>query len=846
MCTIAKTVGGLLLLGVCRILAASHQPLAPDIPTDAPHDALMASPAQVQELQDWARLVFTGRKTTGHEPLVRIEVLKQEHSVLHLGQSCIDTPIRLGGKQFQHGLGTHANSELLLHLPDDAAEFRSVVGIDNNADTGGVRGSVQFSIEIAGKEVLRTPTLRGTNQPFDIRLSLPSGTREITLKVDTTPDGPGHDQADWADARIIRSNGHVLWADEDTRTFLGNTVPFSFRLGGKPSAGFLADWRHSVITKETASRTIYESQWKDPATSLMVSATVTAFKRYPAVEWVLQFQNNGTGDTPLIEDIQALDTQLATGYARKPVRLHQLVGDVCGERSFLPFETAIDPGKPLVLSPNGGRSSNGTFPFFNLQYGEDQGLIAAVGWSGQWKATLDRSAAGPTAIRADIEKTSLRLHPGEAIRTARILVMPWTGDRMAAHNRFRRLLLFEYAPRVAGHPAPLPVALQSYDRYVNARPDWGTEKVQLQVAKAAKNVGCDTHWLDAAWFEGGFPDGVGNWYVPKDRFPRGLKPIGDACHEMGMKFMVWFEPERVGSASQVSREHPEFVFGGSKGGLYKLNDPEARQWMTDLLSKRIDEFALDTYRNDFNIDPLAYWRAADAPDRQGMTEIRYVEGHYSMWDTLVARHPGLLIDNCASGGRRIDLETTSRSLPHWRSDTGCSPGHADWNQTQTLGLSLYVPLFGACSWTTEAYDLRSAATSGAMCQFAVLDADFPLEKARAGLAEVKENSKYWFGDFYPLTASAIGPEALVAYQLHRADLDGGIILAFRRAKCPYPVLQADLQGLNPKARYDLEFVDEARAKQTRTVSAKDLISGFELRVAKPGTSLLVRYKRASK
>jgi len=42
----------------------------------------------------------------------------------------------------------------------------------------------------------------------------------------------------------------------------------------------------------------------------------------------------------------------------------------------------------------------------------------------------------------------------------------------------------------------------------------------------------------------------------------------------------------------------------------------------------------------------------DTPDRQGMTEIRYVEGLYEMWDELRAKHPGLLIDNCASGGRR--------------------------------------------------------------------------------------------------------------------------------------------------------------------------------------------------
>jgi alpha-galactosidase len=43
-----------------------------------------------------------------------------------------------------------------------------------------------------------------------------------------------------------------------------------------------------------------------------------------------------------------------------------------------------------------------------------------------------------------------------------------------------------------------------------------------------------------------------------------------------------------------------------------------------------------------------------------MGEIRYVEGLYRMWDDLRKTHPRLFMDNCASGGRRIDLETCSR------------------------------------------------------------------------------------------------------------------------------------------------------------------------------------------
>ncbi len=815
-----------------------------DIPADAPQDALMAGPAEIQEMQDWASAAFTGHRPPGREPAVRVELRRQDYNSLGFGQSCMETPIKLGQREFKHGLGTHANSEIVLHLPPDATEFKALAGIDNNFDTGGERGSVQFSAEIAGKEVFRTQTLRGTNAPAPVKIALPDGTRELTLKVDATPDGPSFDQADWADACIVTSNGTICWADEDRQPFTATATPFSFRYGGASSATFLKQWQRDAETKDTPTRTIHEVSWTDPSTKLRVSATVMAFKRYPAVEWVLQFENLGTQDTPLLQDAQALDVQLRTGYYRKPVQLHHLMGDVCGERSFLPLETEVEPGKAVALAPDGGRSSNGAFPFFNVQYG-DEGMITAIGWSGQWRTTLERSGAGPTTLRAGMEKLSLRLHPGEKIRTPRILVMPWTGDRLVAHNRFRRLMLFEYAPRQNGRPLRLPVALQCFDRYVGTRPDWGTEAAQLRVARAASDTGCDAHWLDAAWFEGGFPNGVGNWFCPPQRFPNGLKPLSDACHQLGLNFILWFEPERVAPGSQIAREHPEFVFGGDKGGLFKLSDPAARRWLVDLLSRRITEFGIDTYRNDFNLDPLGFWREADPPDRQGITEIRYVEGHYALWDELLAGHPGLSIDNCASGGRRIDLETCRRSVPLWHSDTGCAPGHADWNQTQISGLSLYVPLLGACAWTPEPYDLRSAATAGVICQFPVLDAKFSFSAARAALAEVKENEKYWYGDFYPLTPCTLGPSALIANQLHRSDLNAGIVLAFRHSECPYPVLQVGLRGLSARASYVVNFFEEGRPNQQRTLTGGQLINSFELRMSQRGSSLLVRYKLAT-
>ncbi len=815
-----------------------------DIPTEPVQDAVMPGLSDKQAMVDWARRAFSAQPITDPHSAIQIEVLRQDYSVLQQGRSCIETPIRIGDQHFTHGLGTHANSEILLRLPRGAKTFSSCVGIDHNPDTEGLRGTVQFSVEIGGKEVLRTPTVKGGDAPVPVKIELPPNTPEIILKVDTTADGPAHDQADWADARIIMEDGSESWIDQKSQSFMTDQLPISFVYDGIASADLLKNWNAISETRKNANQMIYTTRWTDARTGLCLRVEATVWEPYAAVEWLIHFENTGNQDTPILENVQAIDIQLRTGYTHKPVILHQITGDVCGEKTFLPLETTLEPGKPAVFAPVGGRSSNGTFPFFNLQYG-DEGMITAIGWSGQWAAQLVRSATGPTRLQAGMEKTHFLLHPGEQVRGPRILVMPWKGDRTTAHNRFRRLLLFEYVPKIHGRPLRLPVAAQCFDRYSWTRPEWSTEAGQIHAAKVTRQLGCDTHWLDAAWFEGGFPNGVGNWYCKPKGFPHGLKPVSDACHQAGLQFLLWFEPERVAPGTQIAREHPEFVHGGKEGGLFKLDDPAARKWLTELLSQRITDFGLDVYRNDFNMDPLNYWRASDAPDRQGITEIRYVEGHYAMWDQLRAGHPGLWIDDCSSGGRRIDLETLSRSVPLWRSDTGCSPGHADWDQVQTLGLSPYVPLSTSCAWEPKAYVLRSAATGGSITQFDYLNDQFPMDQARAALAEIKDNQKYWYGDFYPLSRSLLGPDAFVAWQLHRPDLDSGIVLAFRRADCPYPVLQTNLRGINSERLYRVEFIDETRALQTKTMSGRELQTDFELRIPNRSESHLIRYQPIS-
>ena len=80
------------------------------------------------------------------------------------------------------------------------------------------------------------------------------------------------------------------------------------------------------------------------------------------------------------------------------------------------------------------------------------------------------------------------------------------------------------------------------------------------------------------------------------------------------------------------------------------------------IGELLKEQGIDFYRQDFNFDPLPIWRANDAPDRQGITEIRHVTGYLAYWDELRRRLPTCALTP-AGAGRRDDLETLRRAVP---------------------------------------------------------------------------------------------------------------------------------------------------------------------------------------
>ncbi len=556
------------------------------------------------------------------------------------------------------------------------------------------------------------------------------------------------------------------------------------------------------------------------------------------MEWVVRFRNGGTADAPVLEDVQALHASFARPKEGE-FTLHRLHGSTCTENDFLPVEEPLPPNHRAALAPNGGRSSDGTLPFFNLAW-PGGGVAGAIGWSGQWAASFQRDGGRLVRVRAGMQTTRIALRPGEEIRTPRMLLVFWKGDdRLRGNNLLRRAILDHYVPRDAGGPIIPPVTTNTWFTF-NQGNDV-TEANQLDCLRRLVPIGIDAFWIDAGWFIGGWPSGVGNWSPRPEAFPRGLKPIGDAAREAGMGFVVWFEPERVSPGSRIHKEHPEWVMrAGGGDGLFNLGIPEARAWLTDHLSKIIAESGITVYRNDFNIAPLPFWQKADGPDRKGLSEIRYIEGLYAMWEELRRRHSGLTIDNCASGGRRIDLEMLRLSYPLWRSDTPCDArAHTTWDQGQIAGLTQYVPLHGTGPWGFDRYTWRSAVATGASIGADPRAKDFPADEAKLCIAETKRLRPFWLGDFYPLTPIEKGETSWCGWQLHRADRDAGMIELFRRPKSPYAAIDLSVRGLDPKGTYQVTYEDEGRPAEMKGEALSRLRVAVD---SAPGT-VLITYRR---
>jgi len=638
----------------------------------------------------------------------------------------------------------------------------------------------------------------------------------------------------------------------------GEIPPFSFVYGGKNSDSFIRDWQYNkenLKSKEPNADEMVIS-YQDQTTGLLVRCFITIFYDYQAVEWVVKFSNHSTKNSLMLEQAAVLHHTFLSSEKGNFI-LHHAKGSNAERSDFQPSDEVLQSGKEVYLSPSGGRSSDNTaFPFFNLETPGNQGIMIAVGWTGKWYANVAQTGSNSVHVQSGMEKMQLELYPKEEIRTPRICLLFWKGeDRMTGHNQFRQFILAHHSRKIDGKFAEYPLS-GSFD-YGDPAPcgEYNCLTADFAIALVKRyqqfRILPELFWLDAGWYtgcgwdkvKGEWWQNVGNWSVDKERFPDGLRPVADAVHAAGAKFMVWFEPERVRPQTEIDREHPEWLIKikGRDDYLFDLGNPEARIWLTNKISSIIDKEGIDYYRQDFNFDPMPYWDTTNKPGRVGMAEIRHIEGLYAYWDSLLVRFPKLLIDNCASGGRRIDLETTSRSAPLWRTDY--QYGEPNGYQCHTYGLNFYLPIHGTAIYKTDSYTFRSGLGGTVVMNWEVTGKESePIPAIQKRIKDYLNLRPYFYGDYYPLTEGRndTRDNSWLAYQLNRPDKDDGIILAFRRKDCAEETIRVKICGIDQKAIYELSYEDYAIQVKK---SGEELSQGIEISIPQKPASLLISYKK---
>ena len=800
----------------------------------------------------WAQTKFGGIEIT---PAVSwLEVVANHNPVQKNGR--FGKPLRVGEAEYPRGIYCHAVSKIAVHLPGPGKTFTAVAGADNNDNTAGGKGSVVFSVSAGGKTLFTSEVMHGGQAGAPVTVDL-AGATEFTLDMGDGGDGISCDQGEWANAKVTLTDGGQLWLDE--LPMPGGPVvldsaapPFSFVYDGKPSSELLPTWKvRRVSTKLDNARTRHKVTYTDPQTRLELRCEAIEYGSFPTVEWTLYFKNTGTADTPILEKIQALDLGMERGDLGE-FTLHHNVGSPANGNDYGPLETKLEANATKRLGAAGGRPTNTDMSYFNIESTVNDGLIAVVGWPGQWAAEFARDAGKGLHVTAGQELTHFKLLPGEELRSPLIVLQFWKGDWTRAQNIWRRWMMAHGMPRPGGKlPQPMTEGCSSraYEEMIKADAD---SQIMFIDRYAEEGIKIDYWWMDAGWYvqQKGWPQ-VGTWEIDPKRFPEGFKPISAHAHEKDVKIVVWFEPERVAEGTWLTENHPEWILGGAKGGLLNLGDDTARAWLTGHVDKLITEQGIDLYRQDFNMDPLALWRANDAEDRQGVTEIRHVTGYLAYWDELLRRHPDLLIDSCASGGRRNDLETMRRAVPLWRSDYAFEPiGH----QCMTYGISQWLPFHGtgtvACVdapyyggglTPVQPYAFWSNAAPSINCGFDMRVKGIDYAALRKLFEAWRSVSDNYYGDFYPLTKYSMDKGDWIAWQFDRPEAGQGMVQAFRRTESIFTDAALPLSGLDPAAQYEVTGVG---TNEKSNFSGTELMTkGLPVHMKERPEALVFSYKK---
>ena len=620
------------------------------------------------------------------------------------------------------------------------------------------------------------------------------------------------------------------WFEENVLSV--KTPAYTFSVGGKDFRKNIDDWDFSFTEESevgavyTGGKTTYITvSHKKSDISATVEATI--YEDNASCDWTVYIKNNGSANSPQVMSFYAIDSKLPTG----------IKADVyCTNGSFAEaddFETMKSGLSllPMVFTANGGRTES-FLPYFNI-HGEDGGAVLAVGWSGQWHTSLSQTLNG-TKVKAKQQTLKGYLLPGEEVRSPLVSLTFYDSDNaIKGFNAFRQFTIDCVYPEGTKQVVTTGIGVES------------PGVTEAQVIQNVKNIpeewtpSLDYAWVDAGWYplRNNWSDSVGNWYADPERFPNGLGEISRHLQERGMGLLVWYEIERCCKDTAVYNDcikHDGWLLineDNDEANAVNFANEDACEYITNLMLDSLRYNGVMCLRMDSNFTPLPLWEQADkawADGRKGITENHYITNLYGFLDTLLQEIPGLKIDMCASGGKRLDIEMSRRSIPLWRTDYNCMDGEGnskpdiiEATQAHTYGISFWYPYNGTCAYVEGEYATRTNIIS---CSQRL---------------EYYDIRPYMVGNYYPLTYGGTDTSKYHAMQFD-TDASEGMALIYKRENVRNNTYTLKLNDLDSDTVYTLYDYDKPETVYEMT-GEKLMSEGLELTINDTPKAVIVLY-----
>jgi len=577
---------------------------------------------------------------------------------------------------------------------------------------------------------------------------------------------------------------------------------------------------------------------KDIQYELFVTLRYQVYPRHDVLRKSAHIENR------LSEAVALESAQSGVWYvpAAEQYRLNYLAGRWAAETQLIqePLQQGLK-----VLESRRGNTSHQNNPWFAIdragQTGDESGWVwfGALGWSGNWRITVEQTPNQQVRVTGGLNTFdfSYPLNPGESLETPPFFggfTDAGLGEASRLLHRFQREQILPAATRSKLRP----VLYNSWEATLfNVN-----EQGQRELAEKAARIGVELFVMDDGWFGKRNDDhaGLGDWFVNRQKFPNGLKPLIDHVNKLGMEFGLWVEPEMVNPDSDLYRKHPDWAIHfpgrprteGRNQLILNMARDDVKDYIFGLLDRLLAENNIRFIKWDMNRHITEPGWPSVSPAEQRKLYVTYVANVYEIFDRLRAKHPKVEIESCSGGGGRVDLGILQRVEQVWPSD---NTEAFDRLRIQDGFSHAYTPKV-MMAWVTDVPNMNKRSTPlkyrflvsmmGSLGIGANLNhwskEDFELAtKMIAYYKQVRGSVQE--GRLYRLASPREGE--LTANQYVSEDGQHAVLFAFLRSQQFNRLTPAiRFRGLEEKALYRVKTVDDKPIEKQDTLSGAYLMN----------------------